>query len=87
MPEGATFPDIEPFEPLATKFSTLWYSNDMNKQWKSNAVFHTYYNQLKQAIQSKPQMTSNTLHMFWPLMKFSVDHHFIYIPMRIDEHK
>jgi hypothetical protein len=31
MPEGATFPDIEPFELLATKFSTLWYSGDMNK--------------------------------------------------------
>jgi hypothetical protein len=24
MPEGATFLDIEPFEPLAMKFSTLW---------------------------------------------------------------
>jgi hypothetical protein len=33
MLEGATFPDIEPFEPLATKFSTLWYSSDMRKQW------------------------------------------------------
>jgi hypothetical protein len=43
MPEGATFPDIEPFEPLAVKFSTLWYSSDMNKQWQSNVVFHTYY--------------------------------------------
>jgi hypothetical protein len=31
MLKGATFPDIEPFESLATKFSTLWYSNDMNK--------------------------------------------------------
>jgi hypothetical protein len=31
LSEGATFPDINPFEPLATKFSTLWYSNDMNK--------------------------------------------------------
>jgi hypothetical protein len=36
LPEGATFPDIDPFEPLAAKFSTLWYSNDMNKQWQSN---------------------------------------------------
>jgi hypothetical protein len=36
MPEGATFPDIEPFEPLAVKFSTLWYSSDMNKKWQSN---------------------------------------------------
>jgi hypothetical protein len=48
--EGATFLDVEPFEPLAMKFSTLWYSNDMNKQWQSNAFFHTYYNQLKIAI-------------------------------------
>jgi hypothetical protein len=44
MPEGATFPNIEPFEPLSVKFSTLWYSNDMNKKWKSIVVFHTYYN-------------------------------------------
>jgi hypothetical protein len=41
MTEGATFLDIEPFEPLAMKFSTLWYSNDMKKQWKSNSIFHT----------------------------------------------
>jgi hypothetical protein len=34
MPEGATFPDINPFEILAAKFSTLWYSSDMNKKWK-----------------------------------------------------
>jgi hypothetical protein len=33
MPEGATFPDIEPFEPLAVKLTTLWYSSDMGKQW------------------------------------------------------
>jgi hypothetical protein len=31
MPKGVTFPDTEPFEPLATKFSMLWYSSDMNK--------------------------------------------------------
>ena len=42
LPEGATFQDLYPFEPLAAKFSTLWYSNDMNKQWQSNAIFHTY---------------------------------------------
>jgi hypothetical protein len=48
--EGATFPDIEPFEPLATKFCTMWYSTDMNNQWHSNVVFHAYYNQLKIAI-------------------------------------
>jgi hypothetical protein len=33
MPEGGTFPDIKPFEPLAAKFSTLWYSSEMNKKW------------------------------------------------------
>jgi hypothetical protein len=31
LPEGAMFPEIEPFELLATKFCTLWYSSDMNK--------------------------------------------------------
>jgi hypothetical protein len=31
MSEGATFPDIEQFEPLATKFTMLWYSIDMGK--------------------------------------------------------
>lgn len=87
MPEGATFLDIEPFEPLVAKFGTLWYSNDMNKKWQSNSLFHIYYNQLKVAIQSEPCMTSNTLHRFRPLMKFSVDWHFIYITTRVDGHK
>ena len=27
LPEGATFLEIEPFEPLAAKFCTMWYSN------------------------------------------------------------
>jgi hypothetical protein len=40
LPEGATFLDLDPFEPLAAKFSTLWYSNDMSKQWQSNFFFH-----------------------------------------------
>jgi hypothetical protein len=31
MPEGATFSDIDPFEPLAVKFTLLWYSSDMGK--------------------------------------------------------
>jgi hypothetical protein len=31
MMEGATFLDIDPFEPLAVKFTTLWYSSDMGK--------------------------------------------------------
>jgi uncharacterized HAD superfamily protein len=51
------------------------------------AMFHTYYNQLKMAIHSEPRMTSNTIHRFRPLMKFSVDQHFIYITARSDEHK
>jgi hypothetical protein len=87
LPEGATFLDIDPFEPLALKFSTLWYSNDMNKQWQSNVIFHTYYTQLKFSIQSEPHMTLNTLHRFRPLMKFSMDRHFIYITTHADEHK
>jgi hypothetical protein len=52
MPEGATFPEIEPLEPLAARFSTLWYTNEMTKQWKSNVVFHGYYQQLKVTIES-----------------------------------
>jgi hypothetical protein len=87
LPEGATFLDIEPFEPLAMKFCTLWYSSDMNKQWQSNVVFHAYYNQLKIAIQSTPCITPNTLYRFRPLMKFSVDRHFTYITVCTDEHK
>jgi hypothetical protein len=31
IPEGATFLEIEPSEPLAAQFSTLWYTNDMTK--------------------------------------------------------
>jgi hypothetical protein len=86
LPEGATFPDTVPFEPLVVKFSMLWYSSNMNKQWKSNTIFHTYYNQLKVTIQSTPRITPNTLHRFRPLMKFSADRHFIYITQRMDEH-
>jgi hypothetical protein len=33
MPEGVTFPDIEPFKPLTANFTMLWYSSDMGKQW------------------------------------------------------
>jgi hypothetical protein len=33
MLEGVIFPNIDPFEPLDVNFSTLWYSNDMKKQW------------------------------------------------------
>jgi hypothetical protein len=87
IPEGATFPDIKPFELLVAKFSTFWNSSDMNKQWQSNSVFHTYYNQLNITIQSEPRMTSNTIHRFIPLMKFNADRHFIYITVQADEHK
>jgi hypothetical protein len=87
MPEGATFPDIESFEPLAAKFATLWYSSDMNKQWKFNVVFHTYYLQLKRSIEVDPCMTLNRLQRFQPLMKFNADRHFIYITTQEDKHK
>jgi hypothetical protein len=33
MPEGATFPEVEPSKPLAMRCTTLWYSSDMVKQW------------------------------------------------------
>jgi hypothetical protein len=33
MPGGVSFPKIEPTEPLAAQVSTLWYTNDMKKQW------------------------------------------------------
>jgi hypothetical protein len=87
MPKGVTFPDIEPFEPLAAKFTTLWYSSNMGKQWQSNVVFHTYYLQLKGAIEAVDRMPPNTLHRFKPLMKFCIDRHFIYITTCTDEHK
>jgi hypothetical protein len=64
MPEGVTFLDIEPFELLAVKFTTLWYSSDIGKQWQSNRVFHTYYLQLKRDIEASPHMTPNNLHRF-----------------------
>jgi hypothetical protein len=59
----------------------------MEKQWKSNAVFHTYYLQLKRAIESFPRMTLNTLHRFRPLAEFHADRHSIYITAHGDEHK
>jgi hypothetical protein len=59
----------------------------MNKQWQSNAFFHTYFNQLKNAIQSTLRITVTVLHRFRPLMKFSADCHFTYITVRGDEHK
>jgi len=72
LQEGAAFPDLDPFEPLAVKFSALWYSTDMSKQWQSNVVFHRYYNQLKETIGGEPRITPNTLQRFRPLINFSV---------------
>jgi hypothetical protein len=60
MLKGATFLEIESFEPLVAKFTMLWYSSNKGKQWQSKAVFHTYYLQLKRAIVSFPRMTPNT---------------------------
>jgi hypothetical protein len=87
MSKGETFPKIEPFEPLSTKFSSLRYLSDKGKQFQSNTVFHTYYLQLKRDIESIPPITLNTLHRFNPLVKFHADKHFIYITARKDEHK
>jgi hypothetical protein len=50
-------------------------------------MFHSYYNQLKVAIQSTPRITLNTLYRFRPLMKFNTDRHFLYIIARANEHK
>jgi hypothetical protein len=87
MPEGTTFPKVEPSEPLAARFTTLWYSSDMAKQWQSNVVFHTYYLHLTHVIESFPRMTPNTLHTYKPLAKFCADCHFIYITVHKDESK
>jgi hypothetical protein len=59
----------------------------MVKKWKYKAVFHTYYLQLKRAIESFPHMTSNTLHQFSPFVKFRANMQFIYITARRDESK
>jgi hypothetical protein len=87
LPKDKTFPEINPFEPLAGNFSTLWHSMDMSKQWKSNAIFHRYYNQLKSSIGGEPRITPNTLQRFQPMINFSVDRHFIYLTPRADEHQ
>jgi hypothetical protein len=87
MLEGATFPEVNSFEPLVARFTTLRYSSDMVKKWQSNVVFHTYYFQLKRAIESFPHMTLNTLHRFRPIVKFHLDRHFIYITAHGDKHK
>jgi hypothetical protein len=76
MLEGDTFPKIEPSKPLATNFTMLWYLSDMGKQWKSKAVFHTYYLKLKRDIEPIPRMTPNTLHRFSPFVKFHTNINF-----------
>jgi hypothetical protein len=87
MLEGATFPELDPSEPLAMKFTSLWYSSDIGKQWKSNAVFQTYYLQLKRAIEVVPCITPNTLNRFRPFVKFHANRDFIYITTHGDKHK
>jgi hypothetical protein len=87
MPEGATFPEIEPSELLAARFSTLWYTNNMSKQLKYNAVFHAYYQQLEVSIESFSCMTLRTLHQYIPISNFCADPHFIYITAPRDENK
>jgi hypothetical protein len=59
----------------------------MRKKWQSNTVFHTYYLQLKWAIESFLHMTTNTLDKFRPLMNFHADRNFIYITVHADESK
>jgi hypothetical protein len=86
MPEDGIFSETLPFEPLAAKFSTLWYMTDMRRLWKSNTLFHRYYIQLNTTIQATPHITPNTLHRFIPLMKFNAEHHFIYLTPHADEH-
>jgi hypothetical protein len=54
MPEREKFLEFESSETLSVRFTTLWYTSDMEKKWKSNAVFHTYYLQLTHAIESFP---------------------------------
>jgi hypothetical protein len=87
MSKGATFPEVKSSKPLAVSFTTLWYSSDMEKQWQSNAVLHTYYLHLERDIESFPSMIRNTLHRFKTISKFRVNRHFIYITARGDEHK
>jgi hypothetical protein len=85
--EGATFLYIKPSDLLATRFSTLWYTNDMTNKWQANAVFQAYYHQLKVSIESFPCMTPCTLHQYRPIEKFHADPYFIYITARRDENK
>jgi hypothetical protein len=54
VPKAMTFLEVKPSKPLATRFTTLWYTSDMAKQWKSSTMFHTYYLQLTHAIKSLP---------------------------------
>jgi hypothetical protein len=71
MPEGVTFLDIESFEPLAAKFTTLWYSSDMGKQWQSNTVFHMYLWKLSNSFNRESQIWSYeqcpTLHRMYEI--------------------
>jgi hypothetical protein len=31
--EGEAFLEVDPSESLVVRFTTLWYANDMTKQW------------------------------------------------------
>jgi hypothetical protein len=87
MPEGATFPELEPSKPLAAMFTSLSNSSDMGKKWQSNVVFNTYYLQLKRAIKVVPRIMVDTLHRFRPFVKFHTDKNFIYITACRDKQK
>jgi uncharacterized protein YsxB (DUF464 family) len=50
-------------------------------------MFHTYYLQLKRAIESFPHMMLNTFHHFGPLVNFHAERHFIYINVCGDKNK
>jgi hypothetical protein len=43
IPEDVVFLETLPFEPLAVKFNTLWYTTYMSRKWQSNILFHRYY--------------------------------------------
>jgi hypothetical protein len=70
MPKGVAFLEVEPSYPLAARFSTLWYMNDMVKKWRTSAMFHAYYLQLNHTIEAFPLMTLNRLHHYRTLAKF-----------------
>jgi hypothetical protein len=87
IPEGVSFLEIEPSESLVARFSTLWYSNDMSKQWQLNIVFHACYQLMKVSIEAFPHMTPRTLHQYRPFAKFLTNQNCVYITTCRDESK